>query len=85
MTHRGEERTNGIRCRFNPSMEINFQGAKFCSDTGILLVREILRGWGKVFLTGPHPPSATVAPPPEDEGYFMDDGFCDFTFRLRAE
>ena len=39
-----------------------------------------MRGWGKVFSTGPHPPSATVAPLPEDEGYFMDDGFCDFAF-----
>ena len=35
MSHRGEERTNEIRYRFNPSMRINFQGAKICSDTGI--------------------------------------------------
>ena len=28
MTHLGEERTNEIRYRFNPSMGINFQGAK---------------------------------------------------------
>ena len=37
-------------------------------------------GWGKVFLSGPHPPSATVPPLPEGEGYFLDDGFCDFAF-----
>ena len=35
MTHLGEERTNEIRYRFNPSMRINFQGAKIGSDTGI--------------------------------------------------
>ena len=35
MTNLGEERTNEIRYRFNPSMGINFQGAKICSDTGI--------------------------------------------------
>ena len=35
MTHLGEERTNEIRYRFNPSMGINFQGVKICSDTGI--------------------------------------------------
>ena len=28
MIHNGEERTNEIRCRFNPSIGINFQGAK---------------------------------------------------------
>ena len=27
MIHSGEERTNGIRCRFNPSIGINFKGA----------------------------------------------------------
>jgi len=37
-------------------------------------------GWRKVFLSGPHPPSATVPPLPEGEGYFLDDGFCDFAF-----
>ena len=42
-------------------------------------------GWGKVFLSGPHPPSATVPPLPEGEGYLLDDGFYDFAFRLRAE
>ena len=41
MIHSGEERTNGIRCRFNPSIGINFQGAKMSSDTGILLLSEI--------------------------------------------
>ena len=34
----------------------------------------------KVFLSGLHPPSATVPPHPEGEGYFLDDGFCDFAF-----
>ena len=42
MIHSGEERTNGIRCRFNPSIGINFQGAKISSDIGILLLREMM-------------------------------------------
>ena len=42
----GEGRTNGIRCRFNPSLGINFQGAKISSDTGILLLREIDERFG---------------------------------------
>ena len=46
MIHSGEERTNGIRCRFNPSIGINFQGAKITSDTGILLLREIDERFG---------------------------------------
>jgi len=46
MIHRGEERTNGIRCRFNPSIGINFQGAKISSDTSILLLREIDERFG---------------------------------------
>ena len=37
-------------------------------------------GWRKEFLSGPHPPSATVPPLPEGEGYLLDDGFCDFAF-----
>jgi len=37
-------------------------------------------GWRKEFLSGPHPPSATVPPLPEGEGYSLDDGFCDFAF-----
>ena len=37
-------------------------------------------GCEKVFLSGPHPPSATVPPLPEGEGYSLDDGFCDFAF-----
>ena len=37
-------------------------------------------GWGKVLFTGPQPSSATVPPLPEGEGYFFDDGFCDFAF-----
>ena len=39
----------------------------------------------KVFLSVFHPPSGTVPLLPEGEGYFSDDGFCDFAFRLRAE
>ena len=46
MIHSGEGRTNGIRCRFNPSIGINFQGAKISSDTGILLLREIDERFG---------------------------------------
>ena len=38
-----------------------------------------------MYLTGPHPPSGTVQPFPENEGNFLDEGFCDFAFRLRAE
>ena len=34
-------------------------------------------GWGKVLFPDPHPPSATVPPLPEGEGYSLDDGFCD--------
>ena len=36
--------------------------------------------WEKVLLPGPHPPSATVQPLPKGEGYFLEDGFCDFAF-----
>jgi len=46
MIHSGEGTTNGIRCRFNPSIGINFQGAKISSDTGILLPREIDERFG---------------------------------------
>ena len=46
MIHSGEERTNGIRCRFNPSIGINFQGAKINSVIGILLLREIDKSFG---------------------------------------
>ena len=39
-------------------------------------------GWGvgESALPRPHPPSATVPPLPEGEGYFLDDGFCYFAF-----
>ena len=40
--------------------------------------------WAKVLFPGSHPPSET-APPPEGEGYSLDDGFCDSALRLRAE
>ena len=33
-----------------------------------------------MFLSGSHPPSGTVSPLPEGEGYLLDHGFCDFTF-----
>ena len=38
-----------------------------------------MRGRGK-YSSPAHPPSATAPPLPKDEGYFMDDGFCDFAF-----
>ena len=46
MIHSGEERANGIRCRFNPSIGINFQGTKISSDTGIFLLKEIDERFG---------------------------------------
>ena len=46
MIHSGEGTTNGIRYRFNPSIGINFQGAKTSSDTGFLLLREIDERFG---------------------------------------
>ena len=46
MIHSGEERTNRIRCRFNPSIGINFHGVKISSDTGFLLLREIDERFG---------------------------------------
>ena len=70
MTHRGEERTNGIRYRFNPSMRINFQGTKISSVTDSLLVREILRGLGKCFLQALTHRLRRFPPLPEKEGYF---------------
>ena len=85
MTHLGEERINEIRYRFNPSMRVNFQGAKICSDTGILLVREIYEGLGESVFDRPSPTFWDGSPSPENEGNFLDDGFCDFAFRLRAE
>ena len=39
-----------------------------------------MRGWGKMLFSGPHTPPAIILPLPEDEGYFFDDGFCDFAF-----
>jgi len=39
-----------------------------------------MRGVWKVLFQGPHPPSVTVPPLPESEGYSWDDGFCDFAF-----
>ena len=37
-------------------------------------------GCEKVLFDGPLPPSATAPPLPKGEGYFFDDGFCDFAF-----
>ena len=39
-----------------------------------------LRVLGKVLFTVPQPTSATIPPFPDDEGYLLDDGFCDFAF-----
>ena len=39
-----------------------------------------MRVWGKVFLSGPHPPSGMVPTLFEGEGNLLDDGFCDFAF-----
>ena len=85
MTHLDEERTNGIRYRFNPSMRINFQGTKISSDAGILLVREIYEGVGESVFYRPSPTLWDGPPLPENEGYFLDDGICYFACRLRAE
>ena len=85
MTHLGEERTNEIRYRFNPSMGINFKVQKSAQIPASSDWGKLIRRWGKMYLTGPHPPSGTVHPLPENEGNFLDDGFCDFAFRLRAE
>ena len=68
MTHHGEERTNGIRCRFNPSIGINFQGAKISSDTGILLVREIYEGVGENVFDRPSPTVCDGPPSPVGRG-----------------
>ena len=80
MTHRGEERTNGIRYRFNPSCGSIFKVQKSAQIPASSDWGKLIRRWGKVFLSGPHPPSATVPPLPEGEGYLLDDGFCDFAF-----
>ena len=97
MIQRGEERTNGIRCRFNPHSchsarracpELQNPLSHLAKDNLLPGEKVPVRadeGCEKVFLSGPHPPSATVPPLPEGEGYFLDDGFCDFAFRLRAE
>ena len=42
-------------------------------------------GCEKVIFPGPLPPSAAALPLPKGEGYFFNDGFCDFAIRLRAE
>ena len=85
MTHLGEERTNEIRYRFNPLMRINFQGTKIISDTGKLLVREIYEGLGESVFDRPSPNFCDGPRLPKGKVNFLDDGFCDFAFRLRAE
>jgi len=57
-----------------------FQKAKENLLPGEMVPVRADEGWGKMYLTGPHPPSATVPPLPEGEGYFWDDGFCDSAF-----
>ena len=42
-------------------------------------------GWGKVIFPGPLPPSAAALPLPKGKDFCLDDGFCDFAIRLRAE
>ena len=39
-----------------------------------------MRGGEKGLFPNPHPPSMTVPPLPEGEGYSLDDGFCDSAF-----
>jgi len=61
------------------------QNPLFQKAKGNLLPREKVPAradeeWRKEFLSGPHPPSATVPPLPEGEGYSLDDGFCDLAF-----
>jgi len=60
--------------------ESTFQKAKEKLYPGEKVPVRADKGCGKVFFYGPHPPSATVPPLPEGEGYFWDDGFCDFAF-----
>ena len=57
-----------------------FQLAKESHLPGEKVPARADEGWGKEFLLVPHPPSATVPPLPGGEGYFWDDGFCDFAF-----
>ena len=85
-------KTNGIRCRFNPPSchsarracpELQNPLPHFVKNNLLPGEKVPLRadeGWGKVLFLGPHPQSATVPPLPKGEGYFFDDGFCDFTF-----
>ncbi|MEC8188437.1 MAG: hypothetical protein VX059_06585 [SAR324 cluster bacterium] len=68
MTHRGEERTNEIRYRFDPLMRINFPGTKIISDTGILLVREIYEGLGESVFDRPSPTFWDGSPPSGERG-----------------
>ena len=39
-----------------------------------------MRGGEKGLFPGPHPPSSTVPPLPEGEGFLIEYGFCDFAF-----
>ena len=65
--------------------ESTFQNAKDNLLPGEKVTVRADEGWGKVLFDGPLPPSATASPLPKGEGYFFDDGFCDFAIRLRAE
>ncbi|MGB0667005.1 MAG: hypothetical protein ACPGRS_09195, partial [bacterium] len=37
-------------------------------------------GYEKMFLSGPQPISSMIPLLPDDEGYLLDHGFCDFAF-----
>ena len=74
------ERTAIIPCSVSPLREFVWQG---CLKITFSIGRRCTwadEGCEKVFFPDPHPPSATVPPLPEGEGYFLDDGFCDFAF-----
>ena len=77
---------------FQPSlMSFCKQGLPGVAESTAALCEEKPSPWGegairadegceKVFLSAHHPPSAIVPSLPKGEGYFFDDGFCDFAF-----
>ncbi len=50
MSASGEGETEAIRAEFDPSIMVDFQGAKITSDTGFILLREIAERLG---ISGP--------------------------------
>jgi len=60
--------------------ESSFQKAKENLLPGVRFPSGRLRVLGKVLFTVPQPTSATIPPFLDDEGYLLDDGFCDFAF-----